>query len=134
MSGNTELLVKKNKQAFNQHFYLESVFISYQLITRGVKQVMFLEKLAVSHQKYKLNDAIKIIKPLYNQNPLFTKKLKKSIFKDICEFNNEFKMLSKELKYQLPEAKIKTTAKKGMDVFIKLNTDLVKLKSNKTKV
>ena len=99
-------------------------------MTRILKQIAAEEKLASSGAKMKLSELIKQIKAEYDKSPLFTKKLKKSIFRNICEFNSDFKLVSRELKYQYPELKLKHTAKKGLDVLVKLNTTLIKLKSN----
>lgn len=130
MSLSTKELLLKNNSAYKQQYYIESIYLSYNLITRVIKQIIFEENLASGVAKQKLSEAIRIVKPVYDQNPLFTKKFKKSVFKSICEFNEEFKTISKELKYQYPELKLKNTAKKGLDVLVKMNTALIKLKSN----
>lgn len=130
MALSTKDILDKNKLAYKNQFYIESSFLSYSLMTRILKQIAAEEKLASSGAKMKLSELIKQIKAEYDKSPLFTKKLKKSIFRNICEFNSDFKLVSRELKYQYPELKLKHTAKKGLDVLVKLNTTLIKLKSN----
>lgn len=123
-------LLQKNKLAFKQQYYIESVYLSYALITKVLKQIIVEEEIAGTTSRLKLAETLKIIKPKYTASPLFTKKLKKSVFNSICEFNTEFKTVNKELKYQYPEVKLKHLAKKGLNVLVHLNTTLIKLKSN----
>lgn len=123
-------LFEKNKQAYKQQFYLDSVFLSYNLILKTTKQICSDEGIKTGAGKLKLSDVNKHLKAHYLKTPMFTKKLKKSVFKDVCLFNDEFKALSKELKYQYPEIKLKNAAKRGLDILVKLNTSLIKLKNN----
>lgn len=123
-------LLQKNRNAYKQHHYIESAYLSYALITKVLKQIITEEKIPGSTTRLKLSETIKLIKPRYIASPLFTKKLKKSIFNSICEFNSEFKIVNKEMKYQYPEVKLKHLSKKGLDVLVNLNTTLIKLKSN----
>jgi len=123
-------LIHKNKTAHKQHYYIESIFLSYNLLSKALRRFVQEEKLVHSAARLKLSDYIKVIKPKYN-SPAFNKKLKKSSFKDICEFNKEFKAISKELKYQYPELKLKHASQKGINALVLLNTSLVKLQSNK---
>lgn len=130
MALSTKDILDKNKLAYKNQFYIESTYLSYSLMTRILKQISVEEKITAASGKLKLSELIKQLKGEYDKSPLFTKKLKKSIFKNICEFNSDFKLVSRELKYQYPEIKLKHTAKKGLDVLVKLNTTLIKLKSN----
>jgi len=123
-------LFEKNKQAYKQQFYLDSVFLSYNLILKTAKQICSDEGINMGSSKLKLSDVNKHLKSHYAKSPMFTKKLKKSVFKDVCLFNDEFKALNKELKYQYPELKLKNAAKRGLDILVKLNTSLIKLKNN----
>lgn len=123
-------LFEKNKKAYKQQFYLDSVFLSYNLILKTTKQICSDEGIKMGAGKLKLSDVNKHLKTHYIKTPLFTKKLKKSVFKELCLFNNEFKALSKELKYQYPEVKLKNAAKRGLDILVKLNTSLIKLQNN----
>ncbi len=130
MALSTKDLLIKNQTAFKHNFYIESVYLSYSLINRELKHIIQKEKIAQSTHQMKLSDAIKQMKIVYEKNPLFTKKLKKSIFKGICEFNSEYKLVTKEMKYHYPEIQLKNCAKKGLDVLVKLNTSLIKLHFN----
>jgi len=123
-------LLQKNKTAYKQQYYIESVYLSNTLITKVLKQIVAEEKIQSSASRLKLSETLKLLKPKYTDSPFFTKKLKKSVFNSICEFNTEFKTVNKELKYQYPEVKLKHLAKKGLDVLVHLNTTLIKLKSN----
>lgn len=124
-------LIDKNKKAFNEHFYIETINLSYLLITKALKQITKEERIAVLNNAAKLSDYTKALKEHYNKVPLFKKKLKKTIYRQIVEFNTEYKLVAKELKFQYPETKLLHTAKKGMNIVILLNTTLIKLKSNK---
>lgn len=123
-------LLEKNRKAYKEHYYIESAYLSYALITKVLKQIIVEEKIPGTTARLKLSETIKFIKPKYTASPLFTRKLKKSVFNSICEFNSEFKTVNKEMKYQYPEVKLKHLAKKGLDVLVNLNTTLIKLKSN----
>ena len=68
----------------------------------------------------------------YKSSPTFTRKLKKSILNAVSDFNNDFKMVNKELKYQYPELKLKGASQKGINALVLLHTSLIKLKSNKS--
>src|SRR5688572_19516369 len=111
-------LIEKNKLAYKSQFYIESIYISRTLTTRALKQIISDEDIAIKQQKVKLGDCIKILKSRYQQSPLLSKKLKRSVYKDICSFNSDYKLLSKELKYQFPDTKLKHTAKRGIDIIV----------------
>jgi hypothetical protein len=124
-------LVEKNKNAYKQQYYIESVNLSYGLITKALKQIITEEKLNTGTARMKLSDCIKIFKQHYSNSPVFKKKLKKNVYRNICEFNADYKLLSKELKYQYPELKLKHTSKRGIEIMVNLNTSLIKLRSNR---
>lgn len=124
-------LIQKNKNAHKQHFYIESVYLSYNLIGKVLRQALSEEKVANEVAKAKLSEYIKAAKAHYVKSPMFTKKIKKSVLKTISDFNNDFKTVNKELKYQYPELKLKVASQKGINALVLLHTSLVKLKSNK---
>lgn len=124
-------LVEKNKSAYKNHYYIESVNLSYSLITKALKQIITEEKIATGTTRMKLSDCIKVFKEHYSKSPVFKRKLKKNVYKNICEFNTDYKFLNKELKYQYPELKLKHTSKRGMEIMVNLNTTLVKIRSNR---
>lgn len=124
-------LIEKNKNAYKHHYYIESVNLSYGLITKALKQIISEEKIATDNKRMKLSDCIKVFKEHYSKSPVFKKKLKRSVYKNICEFNTDHKFLNKELKYQYPELKLKHASKRGMEIMVNLNTTLVKIRSNR---
>lgn len=124
-------LVEKNKNAYKQQYFIESVHLSYGLITKALKQIISEEKISTSATRMKLSDCIKVFKQHYSKSPVFKKKLKKNVYKNICEFNSDYKLLSKELKYQYPELKLKHTSKRGIEIMVHLNTSLIKIRSNR---
>lgn len=124
-------LIEKNKNAFKHQYYIESTNLSYGLITKALKQIISEEKLNTVVTRMKLSDCIKVFKQHYSTSPTFKKKLKKKVYKNICEFNEDYKMVTKELKYQYPELKLKHTSKRGIDIMVNLNTTLIKLRSNR---
>ena len=124
-------LVEKNKNAYKQQYYIESVNLSYGLITKALKQIISEEKISAAGSRMKLSDCIKVFKGHYSKSPVFKKKLKKNVYKNICEFNADYKLLSKELKYQYPELKLKHTSKRGIEIMVNLNTSLIKIRSNR---
>lgn len=124
-------LVEKNKSAYKQKYYIESVNLSYGLITKALKQIISEEKLNTGATRMKLSDCIKVFKEQYSKSPVFKRKLKKNVYRNICEFNSDYKSLTKELKYQYPELKLKHTSKRGIEIMVNLNTSLIKLRSNR---
>lgn len=46
MSLSTKELLLKNNSAYKQQYYIESIYLSYNLITRVIKQIIFEENLA----------------------------------------------------------------------------------------
>lgn len=124
-------LIEKNRSAHKQHFYIESVYLSYNLIGKVLRQILIEEKILKANGKAKLSVYIKTVKLHYNTLPAFSRKMKRSVFKTISEFNADFKTVNKELKYQYPELKLKATSQKGINALVLLHTSVVKLKSNK---
>ncbi|MBK7669127.1 MAG: hypothetical protein IPJ32_18360 [Sphingobacteriaceae bacterium] len=124
-------LIEKNKNAYKHQYYIESVNLSYGLITKALKQIISEEKISTGAARMKLSDCIKIFKQHYTTSPIFKKKLKKTVYKNICEFNADYKLLSKELKYQYPELKLKHASKRGIEIMVNLNTSLIKIRSNR---
>lgn len=131
MALSTKQLIEKNKAAYKSQFYIESIYISRALATKALRQIISDENIIVKPQKVKLGDCIKILKTQYDRSPLLNKKLKRSVYKNICAFNTDYKLLNKELKYQFPDTKLKHTAKRGIDIIVNLNTALVRLRSNR---
>jgi hypothetical protein len=125
-------LIQKNKTAHKQHFYIESVYLSYNLIGKVLRQALIEEKILNAKSKAKLNEYIKTAKAQYEASPNFQRKIKRSVLKTVSEFNMDFKIVNKELKYQYPELKLKHTSQKGINALVLLHTSLVKLKSNKS--
>ncbi|HWY12764.1 MAG TPA: hypothetical protein VN026_15630 [Bacteroidia bacterium] len=124
-------LIQKNRSAHKQHFYIESVYLSYNLIGKVLRQILMEEKILNKGGKAKLSAYIKTVKSHYTASPAFRRKMKKSVFKTINEFSVDFKTVNKELKYQYPELKLKATSQKGINALVLLHTSVVKLKSNK---
>ncbi len=124
-------LVEKNKSANKHQYYIESVNLSYGLITKALKQIITEEKIPIATTRVKLSDCIKVFKQHYAKSPTFKMKLKKAVYKNICEFNTDYKSLNKELKYNYPEVKLRHTSKRGIDIMVNLNTTLIKLRSNR---
>jgi len=123
-------LIEKNRNAHKQHFYIESVYLSYNLIGKILRQALTEERIKPVKTKAKLTDYIKTAKALYNKSPVFTKKIKRSVLKSVNDFNSEFKTVNKELKYQYPELKLKAASQKGINTLVLLHTSLIKLKSD----
>ena len=124
-------LIQKNRNAHKQHFYIESVYLSYNLIGKVLRQALVEEKILAANNKAKLSQYIKSVKLHYVKSPAFSRKIKKSVLKTINDFNRDFKIVNKELKYQYPELKLKHTSQKGINALVLLHTSLVKLKSNR---
>ena len=124
-------LLDKNKKAYEGQFYVESLNLSYILIIRALKQITNEEKISIPNPQAKLNEFAKRLKSHYSKAPQFKKKLKKDIYRHIVQFNSDHKIVTKELKYQYPEIKLRNTARSGIQIVVKLNTTLIKLKNNK---
>lgn len=124
-------LIQKNRAAHKQHFYIESVYLSYNLLGKVLRQVLLEEKVLNPNSKPKLSAYMKVIRSHYNTTPSFGSRLKRSVYKTINDFTTDFKTVNKELKYRYPEVKLRSTAQKGLNALVLLHTSMVKLRSNK---
>ena len=132
MAVTIKKLIYKNKQAFDQLFYIESINLSYILINKALKQIIKDEfNQEVIEQKIKTSNLISNIKKVFDINPGLKNKLSKKALKDIILFVELYKTIAKELKYQYPEKKISDTAQLGVNCIVMLNTSLLKIKNNK---
>jgi hypothetical protein len=132
MAVTIKQLIDKNKQAFDQLFYIESINLSYILINKALKQIIKDEfNQEVIEQKIKTSNLISHIKKVFDINPGLKNKLSKKALKDIILFVELYKTIAKELKYQYPEKKISDTAQLGVNCIVMLNTSLLKIKNNK---
>jgi hypothetical protein len=125
-------LIDKNKQAFDQHYYIESINLSYILINKALKQLVKDElNVDVMEPKIKTSNLIKHIKKELTNKPELKLKISKKVLKDLQLFVSLFKEINKELKYQFPEKKIMETAQLGINCIVILNNSLLKIKHNK---
>jgi len=124
-------LVLRTKKAFDNHCYIETISLSHLLIFSSLKLLCKSEGIKIQTSPPKFNDYLKAVKTTYSQNPELSKKFKKSAFNRIVEFNSEYRKIMKQLKFQYPEIKIMNTAKNGMNTITIVNTELIKLRSNK---
>lgn len=125
-------LIDKNKKAFDDGFFIESINLSYILLNKALKQIMKDElKQEVIEQKIKTSNIINHVKKEFVSNPALKTKLSKKAIKDIELFVDLYKSIGKELKYQYPEKKINETCHLGINCIVVLNTSLVKIKNNK---
>jgi len=132
MAVTIKQLIDKNKLAFDQFFYVESINLSYILINKALKQIIKDElNQEVIEQKIKTSNLITHIKKTFDINPGLKTKLSKKALKDIILFVELYKAIGKELKYQYPEKKISDTAQLGINCIVMLNTSLLKIKNNK---
>jgi len=132
MAVTIKQLIDKNKQAFDQLFYVESINLTYILINKALKQIIKDElNQEVIEQKIKTSNLISHIRKAFDVNPGLKSKLPKKAFKDIILFVELYKAIAKELKYQYPEKKIADTAQLGVNCIVMLNTSLLKIKNNK---
>ncbi len=125
-------LIDRNKQAFDNGFFIESINLSYILINKAVKQIVKEElQQDVLEQKIKTTALISYIKKEMINNLTLKRKFSKKVIKDISLFLTLYKEISKELKFQFPEKKIAETSQLGINCIVILNTNLVKIKNNK---
>lgn len=125
-------LIDKNKKAFDDNYFIESINLSYILLNKALKQIVKDElKQEVIEQKIKTSNLINHIKKEFVLNPALKTKLSKKVVKDIELFVELYKSIGKELKYQYPEKKISETCQLGINCIVILNTSLVKIKNNK---
>jgi hypothetical protein len=125
-------LIDRNKQAFDQGFFIESINLSFILVNKALKQIVKEElKQDVLDQKIKTQALISGIKKELESNASLKKKVSKKVLKDIQLFVELHKEIQKELKFQFPEKKIAETSQLGINSIVILNTSLVKIKNNK---
>ncbi len=125
-------LIDKNKQAFDNHYYIESINLSYILINKALKQLVKDElNVDVMAPKLKTSTLIKHIKKELVNKPGLKLNITKKVIKDIQLFVLLFKDINKELKYQFPEKKIMETSQLGINCIVILNNNLIKIKPNK---
>lgn len=125
-------LIDKDKKAFDNNYYIESISLSYVLINKALKQIVKDDlKQEIITPKIKTQNLITHIKKELISTPSLKTKVSKKLIKDIELFIDLYKSISKELKYQYPEKKITETAQLGINCIIILNTSLLKIKNNK---
>lgn len=125
-------LIDRNKQAFDQGFFIESINLSFILVNKALKQIVKEElKQEILDQKIKTSSLISGIKKELASNVALKKKVSKKVLKDIQLFSRLYKEINKELKFQFPEKKIAETSQLGINCIVILNTNLVKIKNNK---
>jgi|GEM_PF-1018511 len=131
MATTIKHLINKNKQAFDNDYFIESMHLSLILINKALKQIVKDElKQELVDQKIKTSNLLGFIKKEHQINPTLKAKLSKKVIKDIALFLSLFKSIHKELKYQFPEKKISETAQLGINCIVILNTSLVKIKNS----
>ncbi|MBP8033250.1 MAG: hypothetical protein KAZ71_01565 [Bacteroidia bacterium] len=132
MATTIKQLIDKNKTAFDNSYFIESINLSYVLINKALKQIVKEElKQEIIENKIKTSNLISHIKKEFLSNPSLKTKLSKKVIKDIELFIELYKSIGKELKFQYPEKKIIETSQLGINCIIILNTSLVKIKNNK---
>jgi len=132
MATTIKQLIDKNKNAFDNKYFIESLNLSFVSINKALKQIIKDElKQETIEIKIKTSNLIHHIKKEFLTNPLLKTKLSKKVIKDIELFIDLHKSINKELKYQYPEKKINETAQLGINCIIILNTSLLKIKNNK---
>lgn len=132
MATTIKQLIDKNKKAFDNSYFIESINLSYVLLNKALKQIVKDElQQEVIENKIKTSNLISHIKKEFVSNPTLKTKLSKKVVKDIELFISLYKTISKELKYQYPEKKITETAQLGINCIVILNTSLLKIKNNK---
>jgi hypothetical protein len=132
MATTIKQLIDKNKNAFDNSYFIESINLSYILINKALKQIVKEDlKQEVIDNKIKTQNLISHIKKEFLLNPSLKSKLSKKVLKDIELFIDLYKSIFRELKFQYPEKKITETSQLGINCIIILNTCLVKIKNNK---
>ncbi|MDF2447578.1 MAG: hypothetical protein K0R26_82 [Bacteroidota bacterium] len=132
MATTIKQLIDKNKQAFDNRYFIESLHLSYVLLNKASRQIIKddLKPLNLEN-RIKLPALIGHIKKEYLNNPTIKPKFPKKVVKDIELFIDLYKSINKEIKYQYPEKKITDTAQLGINCLVILNTSLLKIKNNK---
>jgi hypothetical protein len=83
MALSVKELIEKNKTAYKNHFYIESIGISYLLMLKALKQITRNDKLVLETSKGTLNNYVKALKKRYESEPLFKQKIKKRMYTGI---------------------------------------------------
>lgn len=132
MAVTIKQLIDRNKQAFDQGFFIESLNLSFILVNKALKQIVKEElKQEVLDQKIKTSSLIGAIRKELSANVALKKKIPKKVLKDLQLFVKLHKEIQKELKFQFPEKKIAETSQLGINSIVILNTNLIKIKNNK---
>lgn len=132
MAITVKQLMQKNKDAFDQKHFIESISLTYILINKAIKQIVKEElQQELMDQKIKTSFLLRFIKKNHLEVPGLKTKMPKKIIKDISHFIKLYKEINRELKFQMPEKKIQDTAQLGINCVVMLNTSLVKIKNNK---
>lgn len=132
MAITVKQLMQKNKDAFDQKYFIESISLTYILINKAIKQIVKEElQQELMDQKIKTSFLLRFIKKNHLEVPGLKTKMPKKIIKDISHFIKLYKEINRELKFQMPEKKIQDTAQLGINCVVMLNTSLVKIKNNK---
>lgn len=125
-------LIQKNREAFDNGFFIESISLTYILINKAIKQIVKEElQQELLDQKIKTSFLLKYIKKNHLEVPGLKTKLPKKTIKDIEHFIALYKDINRELKFQWSDKKINDTAQLGINCIIMLNTSLLKIKNNK---
>lgn len=131
MNYTIKQLIQRNKKAFDEKFFIESVSLTYILINKAIKQIVKEElQQELNDQKIKTSFLLKFIKKNHLDVPGLKTKLPKKLIKDIEHFIKLYKEINRELKFQLPDKKIHDTAQLGVNCVIMLNNSLLKIKNN----
>lgn len=132
MAVTIKQLIDKNKSAYDNSYFIESINLSYILINKALKQIVKDDlHQEMLDSKIKTSNLINHIKKEIIKTPDFKSKVSKKLIKDLGLFVDLYKTISKELKYQYPEKKITDTAQLGINCIVILNTTLLKIKNNK---
>ena len=128
MATTIKQLLDKNKKAFDNAYYVETLSLSYILINKALKQIIKDElPQEIIDQKTKTSSLIKFIKKEIISNPTIKTKLTKKVIKDMELFITLYKAIGKELKYQYPEKKISDTAHLGINCIVILTKLVFKM-------
>lgn len=131
MAQTIKQLIQRNKAAFDEKFFIESISLTYILINKAVKQIVKEElQQELMDQKIKTSFLLKFIKKNHLEVAGLKTKLPKKVIKDVELFIALYKEINQELKFQLPEKKIHDTAQLGINCIVMLNNSLLKIKNN----
>ena len=98
MAVTIKQLIEKNKKAFDNSYFIESINLSYILINKALKQIVKDDLMQeVIDQKIKTSNLISHIKKELLNNPALKTKVSKKVIKDIELFIDLYKSIAKEL-------------------------------------